>query len=351
MQNLVNYTAAIVLALLWAGCSSEDPESTNVDETETQAPAPDESSPESADAPPVTPVDTSGFPEIVATVNGVEIEKSELLKRASGFASQAPPAEDTVSAAFYASMLEELVSAELLFQASRGQDLMVDDAAVEQQISTIRARFPDASQFEQALAQQGLTLDEFHSNMRRDMSIQSFIDAEIMPRVTVAEAAIQKFYNDNPESMRQPDQLRLSHILKRVEPGSTPEDKAAIRQSLEAVLEQARGGADFAALAREHSEDPGSATQGGELVVSRGETVPPFERAAFALELGGVSDVVETQFGFHIITVSEKIEGKPVPFADVRPRIEEFLRQQAVQQAIGNVVDSLRASGSIELFI
>ena len=117
------------------------------------------------------------------------------------------------------------------------------------------------------------------------------------------------------------------------------------------LLDQAREGADFAALAREHSEDPGSAANGGELTVSRGETVPPFEQAAFALEPGGVSPVVETQFGFHIIKLSEKIEGQPIPYEQMEAGIEQYLTQQGVQEEIESTVESLKAAGTVELFL
>ena len=108
--------------------------------------------------------------------------------------------------------------------------------------------------------------------------------------------------------------------------------------AIEGILEEAKSGADFAALAREHSEDPGSAPNGGELTVKRGQTVPPFEQAAFALEPGGLSSVVETQFGYHIIKLSEKIEGQLMSFEEVRPRIEQHLKQQAIQEGVDQKV-------------
>lgn len=330
-----------LLGTLFAACSSDD--------KQTSLPVDEDTSAEPTAI--ATPADTASFPDVVAIVNGVNIDKRALMAQVAGLGAQTPPGQDTTSVAFFRGVLDELVGGELLYQASEARDLIADDTTIEQQLSALRARFPDPSLFEQALAQQGLTLDALKKQMKRDMSIQNLIDADITPRISVSEDAVRKFYDDNPEQMRQPDRLRLSHILKRVAPDAPPSVKTAAQDAIESVLERARAGADFAALAREHSEDPGSAANGGELVVGRGETVPPFEEAAFALEPGGLSPIVETQFGLHIIKLSEKLEGQLAPYEQVQPRIEDFLKQQAVQQEIGNTVESLKAAGTVELFI
>lgn len=336
-QRLVVITS---LAAFSVACSNEDNSALTPEQAE-----------EAVETAAVEAADPAGFPDVVATVNGVDIEKSALMKQVAGLGQQAPPDQDTTSAAFYRGVLDELVGGELLFQASKQRDLTADAAAVEQQLNTLRARFPDPSVFEQALAQQGMTLDELKAQLAHDLSIQNLIDEDITPRISVSEEAIRKFYDENPAQMRQPDRLELSHILKMVAPDATPEVKQAAAAAIETVLEQARAGADFAQLAREHSEDPGSAQNGGELVIGRGETVPPFEQAAFALEPGGLSSVVETQFGFHIIKLAQKIEGQLVPYEQVQPRIEEFLKQQAVQEEIGITVESLKEAGAVALFI
>ena len=215
----------------------------------------------------------------------------------------------------------------------------------------LRARFPEPAQFEQALSQQGMTAEGLKGRIGRDLSIQKFVETQVNQEITLGADAPRKFYDDNPEQMRQPDKLRLSHILKRLAPDATPEAKKATKEVMDDLLEQARSGADFAALAEEHSEDPGSAANGGELTVSRGETVPPFEQAAFALEAGGVSEIVETQFGFHIIKLSEKMTGEAIPFEEAKPRIEMFLRQQALQEALGAKVEALKREAAVELFL
>ena len=156
--------------------------------------------------------DTANFPDVVATVNGAEIRRSDLLERARRVQAEAPPSEETTSVAFYRRTLDELVGAELLYQASRETIGDIDASAVEQQLATLRGRFPDEATFEQALAQEGLTLEALKDEMTRDLGIQKLIETEVVPKVTVSDEDKQKFYAENPEQMRQPDRLRLSHI-------------------------------------------------------------------------------------------------------------------------------------------
>lgn len=335
------YLAAIPLILL-AGCSSEPAGQEKAPEKETSPEAP---------AAVEEPANPAGFPDVVAKVNEAEIGKAELLEQVSNIESQAHGSIDTTTLSFYRRVLDDLVATELLYQSSQEKHLAVTDADVEKQLDTLRSRFPNPQNFEQAIASQGVTLDHLKTQIQVDMSIQKLVETDIEPAITITEEAKKKFYDENPDKMRQPDRLRLSHILKRVAPDASPEAKAGARREIEKLLEQAQAGADFGALAREHSEDTGSAPNGGELVVGRGETVPAFEQAAFALEPGGLSPVVETRFGFHIIKLSEKIPGQPVPYEQASARIEEFLKQQELQKRIQSTVEALKAKARVEVFI
>ena len=328
----------LLLSLLWLGAScSSKPEGTET------PPREEESAPEER-------VDPQTFPDVVARVNEAEITKAQLLERVERVAAQ-PGGAPSSTLAFYRRVLDELVGNELLYQASHDRELGPTDDEVERELATIRSRFPDPGALEQALASEGLTLPDVRSRLERDMSIQNLIQREFVSKVEVTEDAKRRFYDENPGEMRQPDRLRLSHILKRVTPDATGESREAARAQIEKLLGEARGGADFAALARQHSEDPGSAPNGGELVVARGETVPEFEQDAFALEPGGVSPVVETQFGFHIIKLTQKIPGALVPYDQVQERIGEFLRQRTLQERVQSEIQRLREGARVELFI
>ena len=291
---LVLCTAALALFL---GACAPKPE-----EVETKS---GEAAPEENVEKIEQPADTSTFPEVAARVNGTGIATKDLLDRADAMAAQG--SSEVRSLEFYRRVLNDLIGAELLFQQSRDRNLMATADEVNGQLEAMRGRFPDPAQFEQALASQGLTVDGLRSQVQKNMSIQKLIASDIAPKVSVTSEAVRKFYDENGDQMRQPARLRIRHILKQVPPGASPEVREAARSALEKLREQASSGSDFAALAREHSEDPGSAANGGELTISPGETVPEFEKAAFALAPGGISPVIETQFGFHVIELQEKI--------------------------------------------
>jgi peptidyl-prolyl cis-trans isomerase C len=113
-----------------------------------------------------------------------------------------------------------------------------------------------------------------------------------------------------------------------------------------------KAGKDFAALAKENSADPGSAANGGDLgFFQQGQMVGPFNDAAFSLAPGATSDLVETDFGFHIIRVAEKKAGRTIPLEEVKPQVEQYLQQKNRQEQTETFVDSLKAKGKIEVLI
>jgi peptidyl-prolyl cis-trans isomerase D len=158
------------------------------------------------------------------------------------------------------------------------------------------------------------------------------LDREQAQAKTIVPAAdVQRYYNDNIAQYQTPEQIRASHILLN----TAGKDEATVQKQAEDLLTQVRAGADFAALAMKFSEDEGSKVNGGDLdYFSRGRMVPEFETAAFALQPGQVSDVVKSQFGFHIIKVVDKKAAVTRTFDEVRPQIEEQLKAQRTDQQL-----------------
>jgi peptidyl-prolyl cis-trans isomerase C len=158
----------------------------------------------------------------------------------------------------------------------------------------------------------------------------------------VTEQDIKEFYDKNPNEFTG---VRASHILIRPQ-GADEASKKIAREETEVVLKEARGGADFAELARKHSAD-GSAQQGGDLgFFTRGKMVPEFSNAAFALQPGQISDVVETQFGFHIIKVTER---KEIPIAEATEKIRQFLTEKRRRERQQAFVAEVKGKSKIEV--
>lgn len=172
--------------------------------------------------------------------------------------------------------------------------------------------------------------------------INQYREDVVWASVEVDEAELRKWYDENVS-----EEARAQHILTRVAPTATEEEKAAARALADSLLGEVRGGADFAELAREHSDDPGSAQSGGMLDwFGRGQMVEPFERAVFATEPGEiVANVVESPFGFHVIRV---VDRRKPSFEDVREEIEEQLAGPGRQEAEEAYVTRLMETSGVE---
>ncbi|MGE3959228.1 MAG: peptidyl-prolyl cis-trans isomerase [Vicinamibacterales bacterium] len=153
------------------------------------------------------------------------------------------------------------------------------------------------------------------------------IDA-IRAKVNVTPADLTRAYNENIQQYQTPEQVRASHILLKTE----GKDEAAVRARAEEVLKEAKGGADFAELAKKYSEDESNAQNGGDLdYFGRGRMVPEFDAAAFAMEPGQISDLVKTQFGFHIIKLTDKKAGTTRPIDEVKAQLTEQIQSDKAQ--------------------
>ena len=178
-------------------------------------------------------------------------------------------------------------------------------------------------------------------------------------KVVVPPTDVQRYYNDNIQQYQTPEQVRASHILLN----TGGKDEAAVRKQAESILAQAKAGADFAELAKKYSEDEGSKANGGDLsYFGRGRMVPEFEAAAFSMEPGQISDLVKTQYGFHIIKVVDKRPGVTQSIDEVRPQIQQMLaaqiadqqitdRAQKLQDRIDNPGDLDEAAGELGLMV
>jgi peptidyl-prolyl cis-trans isomerase D len=200
-----------------------------------------------------------------------------------------------------------------------------------------------------------LTADRFRSQvMVTDADVASYFDSrkaeyrigeqrkikyllldrdQARQRVVVPPNDVQRYYNENIQQYSTPEEVHARHILLN----TTGKDEAAVRKQAEGILAQVKGGADFAALAQKVSEDEGSKVNGGDLgFFGRGRMVPEFENAAFSMEPGQISDLVKSQFGFHIIKVEEKRAASTQTLDQVRPQIQQTLTMQIADQQISD---------------
>ncbi|PYR49046.1 MAG: hypothetical protein DMF89_13755 [Acidobacteria bacterium] len=165
------------------------------------------------------------------------------------------------------------------------------------------------------------------------------IDVDVLrTKITIPPADIERYYNDNIEQYTTPEQVRASHILFRTE----GKDEAVVKAKAEDVLKQAKGGSDFAALAKQYSDDEANAKNGGDLdYFGRGRMVPQFDQVAFTMEAGQISDLVKTEYGYHIIKLTDKKPGSSRAIGDVRQQITEQLVSERAQTQATNLAETL----------
>jgi peptidyl-prolyl cis-trans isomerase C len=156
-----------------------------------------------------------------------------------------------------------------------------------------------------------------------------YLQKEVLSKVTVSDKEAKAYYDKNTDLFKTPEQVKARHILVQVAKEATEEDKKKLKEKAEDLLKKVQAGGDFAKLAEENSDDPGTKTKGGDLgFFSKGAMVPAFEQAAFALKPGEVSGVVESDFGYHIIKVDEKKAEVVEPYDTIKDKV----KQQALRE-------------------
>ena len=303
-------------------------------------------------AQPAKPVPAQ-LPDVLARVNGETISKPEFERALASIEARAggpvpPEQRDQI----LRNVLDQIVSYKLLVQESHARKVDATDAEVDARVQEIQGQFSNEAAFKQMLTARQTTPEQLRSDARQDIAVQKMIDAEVAPKSVVKPEQLADFYAKNPDQFKQPERVHASHILIGVPRGADAAAKAQARAKAEQVLTDVKAGKDFAALAKEHSQDPGSAPNGGDLgFFQQGQMVGPFNDAAFSLAPGTVSDLVETEFGFHIIKVAEKQPPRTIALEDVKPRLEEFLLQRNRQEQTDAFVKGLKSKGKIEILI
>lgn len=303
-------------------------------------------------APPVKPVPAQ-LPDVLATVDDEKIERWELEGAIKGLEARAGgpiPAERRDE--IVRSLLAQIVDYHVLAREARERKVAASDAEVTAQLTQIKSGFQNEQAFQQALATQGITLDQLQRQTRMGLDIDKILQVEVTPKLKVEDAQVGAFYQQNQAQFAQAESVRASHILFMAPQGGQAGEKEAARAKAQTALKQLKGGADFAAVAKEQSQDPGSASAGGDLgFFPKGQMDPAFETAAFALKPGGLSDVVETQFGFHVIKVHEFRQARTAPLEEVSGQIREFLSGQQREAAIQGLLGSLRTKRKVQLLL
>ena len=291
----------------------------------------------------------------VASVNGKPIFKSqyegELSTYQKRIAQEGRQLSDADLTIVKYQILENLIDAEVLYQQSQKEGFKVDDQAINEQIETIKKRFSNEAGYKKALEGMDVSEKEIRVEIQRGMAINQLLDTNVRKKITVTEEESKKFYSNNPNLFKQVEQVKASHILIKVAPGAEESKKIQARKKIETVQIKVRQGGDFGLLAKANSEGPTAQREGDLGYFRRGQMVKSFEDAAFALNVGEVSEIVETQFGYHLIKVTDKKPARTIPYKEAQLRLEQNLKKEKEKTEIQGYIENLKKSAKIKRFI
>jgi len=292
------------------------------------------------------------FPAVVARVNGTEIpgrDLEELVRRELDTIGS--PEWKNLRAEYRAELtlnnITALINSKLLFQQAMANGFKATDAEVQAEVQKYAKTFGSEAEMNAALASQNTDRAAIEKNIFENLTATKYVEGKI--KVTVSEAELSKYYKSNLEEFRHPDIVRTSHILIRPE-GSSAAQEAAAAERAQGLLSRVKKGEDFAALARQNSADS-SASQGGDIgYTSRDALDPEYAEAAFSLPVGGVQ-VVRTQYGHHIVKVTDRKKEGVFTLAEIKPQLSERLKNQKYQEELNTLVSQIREKADIEILI
>jgi peptidyl-prolyl cis-trans isomerase C len=281
---------------------------------------------------------------VVAKVNEQEILQSEVDFIINTFVlpqlqaqNQTQEIPEEQRKQFEQNIINQLITQNLLLQAASKLNVTADEEVVNQQLENAQKARPDVAP------------DQLKELIQINLTIQTVIQQEVVSKVAISDEEAQTFYDGNIDRFIEQEQVQASHILIMVNSEATQEEKDTARKKIEELLVQAKEGADFAELAKEHSEGP-SNERGGDLgFFARGQMVKPFEDAAFALGEGEISDIIETQYGYHIIKATDRKPERQMPFDEVKDQIQQSLFQEKANTEVSNWIAALRENAEIEI--
>lgn len=267
-------------------------------------------------------------------------------------------------------VVNELIVRALLEQEMARRDIKVSKDDIDNAVKEIVDKVGSKEQLEQILKQNGISAGDFRKDLTQEVKMKKL--AKELGNSDVSDAEAKKYYNENIKRFKYPEKVRAAHILISVNPQEIEEiitsnkenaglSKEEIKKKVDAEIAAKKAKAEkvlaevkkdpsqFAKVAKENSDDTTTAVKGGELgFFSAQEMVPEFSKAAFAMKPNTVSGIVQTQFGYHIIMVTDRMAAGQEPFEKVKNDIKGYLQNQKQLQLIDNLVESLKKNAKIE---
>ncbi len=293
--------------------------------------------------------------DVIALVNESPITHADLMVEQAQLADEmrlrSHPVPEEQLLRLHTQLLDNLIDRELLYQQAQDKNIEIRSRWVERALADLKDHLGGEDDFASFLEQSRISEEQLRERLRKGLIVQRFLRREVARGIKVSEAEMQTFYRKNPEYFIRREQIRVRHILIKVNPKAENSQRGEALLKIQAIQAKLQAGANFGALAIDYSED-GSRERGGDLgVVERHQLTPAFSEAAFALQPGQISDIVETPFGYHLIQVVSRIPSSTMAYRNARTKIERTLRRDKEKIASEAYLEKLRARSAIKRLI
>lgn len=305
------------------------------------------------------------IPEVVAKVNGVDIQSKYIEFRLNQILRNVKrPLTLRERTSIVKDLIEKEIVRELVHQQGEKKNLDVDSDLIEKEMEAIRKPYGNDEEFEKALKARNITLDDLKNSMKVDINARQLLNDQIKGKITIADADVKKYYEDNKKKFHRPEAYRTRHILAAIFPPemlkSTPvaelqskkeELTRKAEERIDGILKELKEGTNFEELAKTKSDDEASRENGGDLdVIYKGIFDPSFDEAVSKLKPGEISGKVETRFGFHVIKLIEKKPSEQAPFDELEKAIQKHLFMEEAKNLVTAYIEELRKNAKIETF-
>ena len=305
------------------------------------------------------------IPGVVAKVNGTELHSDYIRFRVNLDIRRIGQNLDPQQKAKLAgAIIDKEIVRELMYQEGKTKGKGVSPETVEKELQVFKKSYDSEEKFQETLKMRGLSEEELKKGIEVDLIAKNLLDERVKGKVHVTDTQVKKFYEDKKESFKRPESFRARHIFIGYIPfdvmKSTPREewkekaeeyRAAAKKKVDEVFAKVKSGGNFEELAKQYSEDKGSAEKGGDLdFMYKGVFDPKFDKAVADLKVGETSDIVETEFGYHIIRLMETKPSEYAPFEDVEESIQKHLFMTEAQKLVGKYIEGLRKKADIIVY-
>jgi len=244
-------------------------------------------------------------------------------------------------------VLNQLIEDRLLYQDAVRRGIEVTDDETNKRIEELQSRFASKDEFKKEIEQQGFSMKQIKQRQREQLAIQKLYQYEVLSKVSVSPQDVEKYYQDHIADYTRPERVRARSILLRKDP--TKETAEVTRERLAAIIAEFNAGTSFDKLAIEHSQESNAAT-GGELgFVERGQMITAIDDAIFSCEIGKLTDIVETDIGFHVFYIEARQEGKVTSLEEVKETIREQMFRERSEARYQAWVEELKQDAYISI--